>query len=60
MQTSQIDLAAFGPEHLEASVKLSRQAGWPHRLEDWRMALALSQGVVALEAGRVVAAAAVS
>ena len=54
MQTSQIDLAAFGPEHLEASVKLSRQAGWPHRLEDWRMALALSHGVVALEAGRVV------
>ncbi|GAA3103246.1 GNAT family N-acetyltransferase [Rhizobium viscosum] len=54
MQTSQIDLAAFGPEHLEAAVSLSRQAGWPHRLEDWQMALALSEGVVAIEAGRVV------
>ena len=54
MQTSQIDLAAFGPEHLEAAVSLSRQAGWPHRLEDWQMALALSEGAVAIEAGRVV------
>lgn len=55
MQTRQIDLVAFGPEHLEAAVQLSRQAGWPHRLEDWQMALALSEGVVAIEDGRVVA-----
>ncbi|MGZ2487728.1 putative N-acetyltransferase YhbS [Rhizobium pisi] len=54
MQTSQIDLVAFGPEHLEAAVQLSRQAGWPHRLEDWQMALILSQGAVAIEGGRVV------
>jgi predicted N-acetyltransferase YhbS len=54
MQTSQIDIAAFGPEHLDAAVTLSRQAGWPHRQEDWQMALALSQGLVALENGRVV------
>ncbi|CCF00655.1 GNAT family N-acetyltransferase [Sinorhizobium fredii] len=54
MQLSQIELTAFGPEHLEGAVRLSRQAGWPHRLEDWQMALALSDGVVALEAGRVV------
>ncbi|WEX89695.1 GNAT family N-acetyltransferase [Sinorhizobium garamanticum] len=54
MQTSQIDIAAFGSEHLEAAVKLSRQAGWPHRLEDWHMALSLSEGVVAIEGDRVV------
>ncbi|ASY60240.1 MULTISPECIES: GNAT family N-acetyltransferase [Sinorhizobium] len=54
MQLSQIELAPFGPEHLESAARLSRQAGWPHRLEDWQMALALSEGVVALEAGRVV------
>ncbi|MCA1367257.1 GNAT family N-acetyltransferase [Bradyrhizobium sp. BRP14] len=54
MQTNQIDITAFGPEHLEAAVKLSRQAGWPHRLEDWQMALALSEGIVAVEGGRVV------
>lgn len=54
MQTSQIDLVAFGPEHLEAAVQLSAQAGWPHRLEDWQMALALSEGAVAIEGDRVV------
>ena len=54
MQTSQIGIAAFGPEHLEAAVKLSRQAGWPHRFEDWQMALTLSEGVVAIEGDRVV------
>ncbi|MGV4792155.1 GNAT family N-acetyltransferase [Rhizobium sp. F40D2] len=54
MQTSQIDFAAFGHEHLGAALKLSRQAGWPHRPEDWEMALALSEGVVAIEGDRVV------
>ncbi|WP_085035317.1 GNAT family N-acetyltransferase [Ensifer aridi] len=54
MQTNQIDVTAFGPEHLEAAVRLSRQAGWPHRLEDWQMALTLSEGVVAIEDARVV------
>ncbi|MBX5200142.1 GNAT family N-acetyltransferase [Rhizobium sp. NZLR1] len=54
MQTSQIDFAAFGTEHLGAALNLSRQAGWPHRPEDWQMALALSEGVVAIENDRVV------
>ncbi|TCU07805.1 GNAT family N-acetyltransferase [Rhizobium sullae] len=55
MKTTQIDLAAFGPEHLDGAVALSRQAGWPHRLEDWRMMLGLSSGIVAIEnKGRVV------
>ncbi|TAU34909.1 N-acetyltransferase [Rhizobium leguminosarum] len=49
MQASQIDLVDFRPEHLEAAVNLSRQAGWPHRPEDWQMALAVSSGVVAVE-----------
>ena len=54
MQTTQLDLAPFGPQHLEGSVALSRQAGWPHRREDWEMAIALSTGVVALDEERVV------
>ncbi|APO66356.1 GCN5-related N-acetyltransferase protein [Rhizobium gallicum] len=54
MQTRQIDIAAFGPEHLDAAVALSRQVGWPHRPEDWQMALALSEGAVAIEGDRVV------
>lgn len=48
MHTSQIDLVAFGPEHLEGAVALSRQAGWPHRPEDWQMALAVSRGIAAV------------
>ncbi|NKK96927.1 GNAT family N-acetyltransferase [Rhizobium leguminosarum] len=54
MQTSQIEIVPFGPDHLEAAVALSRQAGWPHRTEDWQLALALSDGMVAVEDGRVV------
>jgi GNAT superfamily N-acetyltransferase len=50
MQTSEIDLPAFAAAHIEGALRLSRQAGWPHRLEDWRMALGLSQGVAAVEA----------
>ncbi|MBX4923404.1 GNAT family N-acetyltransferase [Rhizobium bangladeshense] len=54
MQTRQIEIAPFSPDHLEAAVALSRQAGWPHRPEDWQMALALSEGMVAIEDDRVV------
>lgn len=48
MHTSQIDLVAFGPEHLEGAVALSRRAGWPHRPEDWQTALAVSRGIAAV------------
>ncbi|QKK32971.1 GNAT family N-acetyltransferase (plasmid) [Rhizobium indicum] len=54
MQASQIEIVPFGPDHLEAAVALSRQAGWPHRTEDWQLALALSEGLVAVEDGKVV------
>lgn len=36
---------------------LSRAEGWPHRVEDWALVVDRSQGVVALEGTRVVAAA---
>ena len=48
MTSDAIALIAFSPDHLEGAVQLSQQAGWPHRPEDWRMALALSQGYVAV------------
>lgn len=54
MQASQIEIVPFGPDHLEAAVALSLQAGWPHRTEDWQLALALSEGLVAVEDSRVV------
>ena len=43
----------FTKAHLPGALVLSRQVGWPHRLEDWEMNLALSQGVVALDGSRV-------
>jgi predicted N-acetyltransferase YhbS len=50
MTQSTISLTAFRPEHLEGALRLSRQAKWPHRLEDWKLALDLSAGFVALDA----------
>lgn len=47
-------LAAFTPAHLPQALRLSQQAGWPHRAEDWALTLSVSQGVVAVDEGRVV------
>ncbi|MDE5444235.1 GNAT family N-acetyltransferase [Bradyrhizobium sp. CSA207] len=50
MTRSTLSLTAFRPEHLEGALRLSRQAKWPHRIEDWQLALELSTGFVALDA----------
>src|SRR5688500_17599018 len=42
---------------LESALQLSRAAGWAYRLEDWRIAQALGQGVLAEENGQVIASA---
>lgn len=55
MQAAVIDLQAMEPQHLEGALMLSRQAKWPHRLEDWRMLLTLSRGLVLVDVGRVMA-----
>ena len=55
MRTDSINLVSFTPEHIDGALALSRQAKWPHRAEDWHLALRLSQGVAAMdETGRVV------
>ncbi len=54
MSTDTIQLERFLPVHVEGALALSRQAKWPHRDADWQLALALSQGIVAIESGRVV------
>jgi predicted N-acetyltransferase YhbS len=54
MQASTIELAPFTPDHLDGAVMLSRQAGWPHRRQDWAMVLSLSTGIVARQGERVV------
>ncbi len=50
MTQSTISLTAFRPEHLAGAVCLSQWAKWPHRLEDWQLALNLSEGIVAVDA----------
>ncbi|WP_199258096.1 GNAT family N-acetyltransferase, partial [Paracoccus binzhouensis] len=47
-------LAGFTAAHLPQALALSRQAGWPHRPEDWALNLSVSRGVVALDGDRVV------
>jgi GNAT superfamily N-acetyltransferase len=42
------------PDRLDEAVVLSRQAGWPHRREDWALVLDLSHGFAAVQDGRLV------
>jgi len=49
MTQSTISLTTLRDEHLEGALRLSRQAGWPHRRDDWQLALDLSMGFVALD-----------
>jgi predicted N-acetyltransferase YhbS len=55
MTAEQISLEAMETEHLDGAILLSREAGWPHRREDWELVLSVSEGIVALHDGRVVA-----
>ena len=40
--------------HLPEALRLSQQAEWPHRVEDWQFVLGLGHGTVALADGAVV------
>jgi GNAT superfamily N-acetyltransferase len=42
---------------LESALQLSQAAGWAYRLEDWRIAQVLGQGVLAEENGQVIGSA---
>lgn len=54
MDQETIDIVAFDEHHLDGAVLLSREAGWPHRREDWALLLRLSHGFVALQGDVVV------
>ena len=55
MQSDNIDFSSFNPEHIQGALALSQAEKWPHRAEDWELALELSLGVVALDSdGQVV------
>lgn len=49
-----IQITAFEAAHLDGALRLSGEAGWPHRAEDWQLTLSVSKGVVALQDGKVV------
>ena len=52
--TDTITFEAFTAAHLDGALRLSREAVWPHRREDWHLLLRLGRGVVALSRGAVV------
>lgn len=55
MSQDDIVIVPFTEAHLDGALRLSREAGWLHRRADWAMLAALSEGVVALKDGVVVA-----
>lgn len=54
MTQSDITIDRFTPDHIAEALKLSQDARWPHRAEDWALLRGISEGFVALEGGRVV------
>lgn len=54
MPQGRIEIIPLEPGHLDAAAALSRQAGWPHRREDWELVLALGKGFAAVEDERLV------
>src|SRR5687768_6464839 len=45
--TDAVRLRPFEPSDLPAAQALSSTLNWPHRIEDWQLALSLGHGVVA-------------
>jgi len=43
-----VEIVPLAQHHLDQATVLSQAENWPHRLEDWRMLMMLSQGRVAL------------
>ncbi|MFV0409026.1 MAG: GNAT family N-acetyltransferase [Paracoccus sp. (in: a-proteobacteria)] len=52
--TNTLRLVAFEAGHLPDAHRLSQQADWPHRIQDWALNLSVSKGVVAIEGDRIV------
>lgn len=52
--TDTLTFAPFAPAHLGGALRLSQEAGWPHRMEDWRLVQRISRGVVVLGGPKVV------
>ncbi|MFC6761842.1 hypothetical protein ACFQFQ_23920 [Sulfitobacter porphyrae] len=40
-----VRITAFEPAHLDGALRLSTEAVWPHRAEDWQLTLSVSRGL---------------
>ena len=49
-----VQLREMTPQDLDGAHALSREARWPHRVEDWELMLRVGQGLVAERSGEVV------
>ncbi len=49
-----VSIRRLNADDLESAQALSREFGWPHRLEDWQFSLAHGQGVAALRDGELI------
>lgn len=54
---AQLEFRGLREQDLEQACGLSRNEGWPHRLEDWRFMLSLGEGRVVVSGNRLVATA---
>lgn len=52
-----IDIQVMDATEVAAGFRLSQQLAWPHRLEDWALALKLGQGLVIKQQQRTIATA---
>ena len=49
-----MNIVTMDERHLDAAWALTQQLKWPHRREDWQQALALGEGVAAMENGELI------
>jgi len=52
-----LTLRAMTPEDIEQCYRMTQALKWPHRREDWQLALQLGEGTVIEEQGRVIGSA---
>ncbi|MGK6327889.1 GNAT family N-acetyltransferase [Erwinia sp. DT-104] len=49
-----MNIVTMNEQHLDAAYALTQRLHWPHRREDWRQALALGEGLAAVENGELI------
>ncbi|MDN8542368.1 MULTISPECIES: GNAT family N-acetyltransferase [Erwinia] len=49
-----MNIVTMNEQHLDAAYALTQRLHWPHRREDWQQALALGEGLAAMENGELI------